>query len=254
MQIAAPLPCEDGYFSITEGQILSTLDANTRLLLLCNPQNPTGRVFSRNELTILAKICLSKNIIICSDEIHSDLVFSNHKHIPIASLSKEISSITITLISASKTFNIAGLKSSAAIITNPILRERFHEAAYASLGGVNLLGETAFRAAYLKGDDWLNSLLIYLETNRDLLMDFVTSELDGISLTKPEGTYLAWLDCRDTGIDNPAEYFLKNGRVGLNSGDWFGKDYTQFVRLNFGCPKITLLQALERMKNALNSL
>ena len=254
IQITAPLTHLNGAYTISKEQLLAALTPSTRLFLLCNPQNPTGRVYSIDELIKIAEACLHNNTFICSDEIHSDLVFTGHKHLPIATLSKEVSSITITLISASKTFNIAGLKSSAAIITNPILREKFQEAANGFLGSVNLLGETALRAAYQKGDDWLNSLLRYLELNRDIVFDFVESELKGISVSKPEGTYLAWLDCREIGLENPAEFFLDRGRVGLNSGDWFGKGYHQFVRLNFGCPKNTLLQALERIKKSLDLL
>jgi cystathionine beta-lyase len=253
-QLAAPLSCNNGYFSISKDQLLSTFEPSTRLFLLCNPQNPTGRVFSRAELQDIGEVCLGNNTLICSDEIHSDLVFTGHKHTPIASLSEDIASITITLISASKTFNIAGLKSSAAIITNPILREKFQDATNGFLGSVNLLGETALRAAYQKGEDWLSSLLQYLEKNRDLLLDFVDTELDSLSVTRPEGTFLAWLDCSRIGIDNPAEFFLEKGRIGLNSGDWFGKEYSKFVRLNFGCPRSTLMQALDRLKNALDYL
>lgn len=252
-QISSPLPCNQSHYSVTKEQLISTITPTTRLFLLCNPQNPTGRVFTKDELLNIGEICLSNNTIICSDEIHSDLVFSGHKHIPIASLSKEISSITITLISASKTFNLAGLKSSAAIVTDPTLRERFQQVVYASLGSVNILGEIAFRIAYQEGENWLDSLLLYLESNRDLLFDFVSSELEGISFVKPEGTYLAWLDCSESGLDKPAEFFLSEARVGLNSGHLYGKDYLHFVRLNFGCPKNTLLEALHRIRKALDS-
>jgi cystathionine beta-lyase len=192
-------------------------------------------------------------VLICSDEIHSDLIYQGHKHIPIASLSDNIANQTITLISASKTFNIAGLKSSAVIITNPLLREQFQAKLCGFAGSANILGETAMRAAYQHGESWLIEFLSFLEKNRKLLVDYVNNDLPGINIHPPEGTYLGWLDCSATKLVDPAKYFLENAKVALNSGTWFGKDYPQFARINFACHQDILLSALDRIKKSLNS-
>jgi len=254
-QVAIPLIRDPGgsYYS-NEDNFRSALTSKSKIFMLCNPHNPTGRIFSKIELNSMAQVCLENNIIICSDEIHSDLVYPETKHIPIASLSEDIANNTITLISASKTFNIAGLKSSAAIITNPGLRENFIKTTSGFAGSVNLLGELALRTAYEIGEDWLSELLSYLNLNRDYLYDFTNSELQGIQMTKPEGTYLGWLDCLELELKDPSKFFLEEARVALNAGSWFGEDYSQFVRINFGCPTNTLATGLKRIKDSLNSL
>jgi cystathionine beta-lyase len=222
--------------------------------MLCNPQNPTGRVFTKSELMALGKVCLDRNIIICSDEIHCDLVYPGFKHIPIASISEDLANITITLISASKTFNIAGLKSCAAIITNPDLRELFVQSSKDLIGSVNLLGETAMRSAFESGASWLDSLLVYLQSNRDILYEFVTTELPGVHTYQPEGTFLSWLDFSETGLDDPAGFLLEESRIAVNAGSWFGNEYNQFVRLNFGCPQERLLKGLDKIRKSLLKL
>ena len=240
-----------GRYSFDRALFIKALKPNTRTFMLCNPHNPTGRVFTRSELIGMAEICLNNNTIICSDEIHSDIIYRGQTHIPVASLSPEISQSTITLISTTKTFNLAGLKSSAVIITNPRLRELFQQQLSGFVGSVNILGETALAAAYNHGEDWLSELLDYLEINRRFLIDYVREELPGISMYPPEGTYLGWLDCSGTGLDDPADHFLMKARVGLNSGSWFGDNYTDHVRINFGCPHEILALALERLRNSL---
>ena len=245
----------DGFYSIDFDAFEAAVTAQTRLFLLCNPHNPTGRVFTQVELEQMAEICLKCEVVICSDEIHCDLIFPGYRHIPIASLDPEIAQNTITLVAPSKTFNTAGLECSVAIIQNPILRERYKKASKGLVGGVNLLGSLAGLVAYRDGDEWLQQLLVYLEANRDFLYDYVQRELPGISMTKPEGTYLAWLDCRQALIQgNPHEFFLRAARVALNDGVDFGRGGEGFVRLNFGCSRLTLTEALERMKNSLQRL
>jgi len=254
-QVTIPLVHDpDGSYYFNEDEFRSALTTKSKIFMLCNPHNPTGRTFSKIELHSMAQVCLENNIIICSDEIHCDLVYPETKHIPIASLSEDIANNTISLLSASKTFNIAGLKSSAAIITNPRLREIFIKTTSGFAGSVNLLGELALRTAYEVGENWLNELLSYLNLNRDYLFDYVNSELPGIRMIKPEGTYLGWLDCSELGLKDPSKFFLEEARVALNAGSWFGENYSQFVRINFGCPTNTLVTGLERIKFALNSL
>jgi cystathionine beta-lyase len=242
----------DGQYKVDFDAFEAAITEKTRIFMLCNPQNPTGRVFRADELEQMAEICLRHNIIICSDEIHSDLVYSESKHIPIASLSPEIAANTITLLAPSKTFNIAGLKTSVAVIPNPQLRKKYEAARRGVVDWVNLLGQVAARAAYREGEPWLDALLVYLQANRDYLYEFVQNELPGVNMAKPEGTFLAWLDCNRAGIEGqPDKYFLEKAGVAMNAGEWFGKGGEGFVRLNFGCPRSMLEEALQKIKSAL---
>jgi len=245
----------DGYYAIDPDAFESAIAARTRIFLLCNPHNPVGRVWRSDELERMAEICLRHNLVICSDEIHCDLIYRGYRHIPIASLAPEIAERTITLIAPSKTFNIAGLGCSVAIVPNQELRCQY-KAAHAGLAPhVNVMGYVAALAAYRDGQPWLDELLRYLEANRDFLFDFVAAQLPGIHMGTPEGTYLAWLDCRETGLPGkPCEFFIGNAKVVLNDGEAFGKGGEGFVRLNFGCPRSILVEALDRMKNALMTL
>ncbi len=239
----------DGQYEIDFDVFERTITDRTRVFILCNPHNPVGRVFRRDELERMAAACLRHNIVICSDEIHSDLVFSGHRHIPIVSLSPEIAAQTITLISPSKTFNIPGLKCAVAVVQNPEWRRRLRATHADWAQEVNVMGYTAALAAYREGHAWLTEVLGYLEANRDLLLQYVRAHLPGIVMGKPEGTYLAWLDCREAGMPgSPYECFLKHARVALSDGAAFGRGGEGFVRLNFACPRATLVEALERMK------
>jgi cystathionine beta-lyase len=231
----------------------SAITDQTRLFILCNPHNPVGRVFRRDELARMAEICLRRGVVICSDEIHCDLVYPGYHHIPIASLNPEIARNTITLMAPSKTYNIAGLDCAFAIIQNDELCKRYQHAHHGLVGGINVMGWTAALAAYRDGQEWLTQTLAYLESNRDYVYAFVEKELPGIAVTKLQATYLAWLDCRAAGIAHPHEFFLQNARVALNDGTTFGRGGEGFVRLNFGCPRSVLREALERMKAALDS-
>jgi len=243
---------EDGSYQIDFDRFEAAITSQTRLFILCSPHNPVGRVFRKDELERMAEICLRHNVVICSDEIHCDLIFSGQRHYPTASLSPEIAQSTITLMAPSKTYNIAGLDCSFAVIQNPDLRRRFHAAGKGLVGHVNLMGLVAALAAYQDGQDWLNQALTYLEANRDHLCQAVNQELPGVRVASPEGTYLAWLDCRGAGIaGSPHRFFLDKARVAMNDGAAFGKGGEGFVRLNFGCPRSMLDEALARMKHAL---
>ena len=255
-QLDSPLRYDQNAgYSIDFDDFKSTIKKNTRIFYLCNPQNPTGRVFNRDELETIADICLKNKTIICSDEIHCDLVYSESKHIPIASLNPEISQNVITYIAPSKTFNIAGLKASVAIIQNHKLRDKIIQAQRGVVHWINSLGQTGMQAAYANGKEWLNYLLLYLEDNRNFLFNYINEYLPEISFVKPEGTYLGWLDCNKLNIDKePHKFFLENAKVALNDGAWFGKEGKGFVRLNFGCPRETLKEALERMSNSLQEI
>ena len=245
----------DGHYEIDWQVFEDGLTEQTRVFILCNPHNPVGRVFRKDELERMAEICLHKGVVICSDEIHCDLLFKGHKHIPIASLDKEIARNTITLMAPTKTFNIAGLQCSFAIIQNQDLRMKLEGSMQGLVMWVNLIGMTATLAAYKDGQEWLDQVLQYLEGNRDFLFDYVKAHLPQVQMVRPEGTYLAWLDCRNTGIQgNPYEFFLKKARVAFNDGVTFGKGGEGHVRLNFACTREVLTQALERMKAALEKI
>jgi len=246
----------DGRYTIDLDAFERAITPRTRMFLLCNPHNPVGRVFTREELLRMAEICLRHDLIICADEVHGDLIYHGYRHVPIASLDPEIEARTVTLLAPSKTFNLAGLKSSLAVVPNRALREKFIAARADMVQAGNILGYTAMLAAYRDGQPWLDELLRYLESNRDFLVKYVRSNFPKVEMGVPEGTYLAWLDCRKAGVPghDPFTFFLEAGRVAFNDGKTFGRGGEGFVRLNFGCPRALLEQGLERMTTALAPL
>ncbi|HEV7263424.1 MAG TPA: PatB family C-S lyase [Falsiroseomonas sp.] len=220
--------------------------------LLCNPHNPTGRVFRRAELEAMAQACLSAGAAIISDEIHCDLLFDGRRHIPVASLAPEVAAQTITLMSAGKTWNIAGLNACWAVVPDAALRARFAHAIAGVADHVNILGLVATEAALAEGEPWRQAVLAYLQDNRDWLGQAVAERLPGIAMHQPEGTYLAWLDCRGSAAAaDPQGFFLERAKVGLNAGPDFGPPGAGFVRFNFGCPRATLEEGIGRMAAAL---
>jgi cysteine-S-conjugate beta-lyase len=220
-------------------------------LLLCNPHNPIGKVFSRSELERLVQVCLRYGVKICSDEVHCDLILNEKEHVVLASLSPEVCGNTITLMAPSKTFNVAGLGCGFAIISDEKLRQSFRLSMRSITPGVNPLAYAACEAAYRFGEPWRLELLEYLKGHVALIENFVAAHRKHLSLISPEATYLAWLDCRGMGLKDPSSHF-KAFRVGLSAGSQFGD--AQSVRLNFGCPKSTLELGLERMGQALAAL
>jgi cystathionine beta-lyase len=222
-----------------------------KTFILCNPHNPVGRVFTKAELQRVADLCNQYGVTVCSDEIHGDLVFDGHTHIPLATLNPDIEQRTITYLAPSKTFNIAGLECAYAVIPNKELRTQYISARKGIVPYVNILGYTAAEAAYEGGQEWLVALLDYLASNRDFLQKFITANIPEIKVYPAEGTYLAWLDCRELGMDNPYKFFLDTCKVGLNAGIDFCEGGEGFVRLNFGCPLATLKEALERIHRGL---
>jgi cystathionine beta-lyase len=248
----APLRREaDGRYTIDWDLFERAFNLQTRLFLLCNPHNPVGRVFTRDELERMAEVCLKLGVPICSDEIHAELVYPGRRHVPIACLAPEVEQRTITLIAPSKTFNLPGLQCSLAVIPNAELRAAFTQARRGLTPWVNVMGLIAGEAAYRHGDEWLAQALRYLEANRDFLARFVAANMPGVSVCAPEATYLAWLDCRATGLAQPFQAFLDGARVACSDGTEFGPGGEGFVRLNFGCPRSLLAEALERMSAVL---
>ena len=244
---------QDGKYFIDFDDFARKITAGVKLFILCNPQNPTGRVFTYEELERMAEICLENDVLICSDEIHADLVFGGYQHIPIASLSEAVAAKTVTYFAPSKTFNVAGFSTSIYVAKDAGMRKKLAESMCLLLGHPNILGLHAARAAYRHGGPWLDALLDYLEQNRDVLTRFVADELPGIEMHSPEGTYLGWLDCRGLGLSvSPHTFFLEKAKVAVNEGADFGEVGEGFVRINFGCPRAVLLQGLTKMKAALD--
>jgi cysteine-S-conjugate beta-lyase len=254
-RINPPLVKKEDTYEIDFDAFEKAITTRTRIYVLCNPHNPVGRVFQKYELEMLADICVRHNILICADEIHCDLLYPGYQHIPIATLSNEIADQTITFMSPSKTFNLAGLKCSFAIISNPDLRKSWIKNSEGLIPHVNIMGLTAALAGFKYGQEWLDQCLLYLKNNRDFLVNYVHEKLPCISMTRMEGTYLAWLDCRQSGIPgNPFNYFLKKGKVALNNGAECGNGGEGFVRLNIACSRKTLTDGLERMADVLERL
>ena len=258
VQIAPLAETRDGSclrYEIDFDALEAAVTPRTKIFLFCNPHNPVGRVYTRVELERIADFVLRHDLILCSDEIHCDLLHPGSQHVSIASLSQEIAERTITLSAPSKTFNIPGLGLGFAVIENPEFMRMMRSAIYENAAVVNRLAYTAAEAAYRDGQAWLDALLVYLTENRDLMVDFMHEHLPQIPLTKPEGTYLAWLDCRALNTDeSPYQFFLKHARIAFNDGEAFGEDGKGFVRLNYGCTRSTLVDALERMREAVNRL
>jgi len=245
--IGVPMKDSAGHQIIDFAALEASITSNTELLLFCNPHNPGGGVYRREELEQLADMVIRHKLTICSDEIHCDLILEpGLQHIPIASLGSEISSRTITLMAPSKTWNIAGLGCSVAVIENPKLRAAFARARKGIVPGVNLLGFTAAEAAYRDGDQWNSQQIDYLKKNRDYLLEHVNAT-PGLRMEKNEATYLAWIDASELNLPSPQQFFEAAG-VGLSDGADFGAP--QFVRLNFGCPLSRVEEAVERMRRA----
>ncbi|HJV33868.1 PatB family C-S lyase [Geomonas sp.] len=246
--VKVPLRQQEDRWELDLDALEASATPATKLLLLCSPHNPVGRVWTRGELADLADFAERHDLVICSDDIHAGLVLDeNVRHIPIATLSEEVARRTITLLAPSKTFNIPGLGCSFAIISDDSLRRAFRKAMGRIVPHVNLLGYTAAEAAYRHCEGWRGELIEYLRGNRDLVAREVRA-MPGLSVAHVEATYLSWIDVRATGIEDPVAFFEEAG-VGLSGGADFG--LPGFVRLNFGCPRPLLEEALRRMRKAL---
>lgn len=231
--------------------------ALARLFVLCSPHNPVGRAWREDELRRMAEICRLHNVLILVDEIHADLVYSPHRHLPLARLSPEISAQCLTLHAPSKTFNVAGLSTSFAVIENPDLRQQFKDALRRSgLTSGNVFGITALIAAYTQGAPWLDQLLIQLRKNRDYVIDYIHREIPEIHVTSPEATFLVWLDCRALGLSDTElnQFFIDEAGLGLNPGPSFGAPGRGFMRMNIGSPLMLLRTALEALRDAVRRL
>jgi len=250
-----PLKHQNGRYRMDFTDLIRKIDSRVKMILFCSPHNPSGRVWQKEELARLAEICLANDIIIVSDEIHSDLVFKPHRHIPMAALSEEIARQTITCIAPSKTFNMAGLSTSVIISGNPKYKTAFDNMLDTlHIQGGNIFSFPALAAAYNQGAKWLEQLLDYLEKNIDFALDFIERHLPLIKTHKPEASYLLWLNCRAMGLGDEKlfEFMVEKARVGMNNGIDFGGEGRGFLRLNVACPRSMLHRALVRIAEAVN--
>jgi cystathionine beta-lyase len=222
-----------------------------KVFLLCNPQNPLGRVFSAEEVTQLAEFCDRHDLVLVSDEIHCDLVFDETAtpHFSALNLPTHLARRTITLLSPSKTWNIAGLGYAFAVIPDDSIRRKFSAVRGHTLSEINALAYYAAEAAYDQGEPWRQALLAYLTENRNTLVEFINTRCPGLTVQAGEATYLAWIDARGMGVENPAVYFEKNAGLFLSDGAYFG--WPGWIRINFGCPRSHLLEGLEKIAAAL---
>ncbi|WP_372947312.1 MalY/PatB family protein [Mariniphaga sp.] len=251
--IENPLKIENGRFTFDFDDLKSKIDKNTKLLLLCNPQNPGGMVWTRSELEELSAICLKHGITVISDEIHSDLIFEGHTHIPFSTLSEEAAKNSVVCMAPSKTFNVAGLASSLVIIPEKAKHARYERALNVGhLGMGNIFGSVALEAAYNHGDEWLEQLMDYLWENYLLLEKFMKQHLPKVKVMKPEATFLIWLDFSAYGMNDEElmKFTVEKAKVGLNNGGRFGTGGDGWLRLNIGCPRSVLEEGLERLKTA----
>jgi cystathionine beta-lyase len=246
-RLDVPLRRHDGRWTMDLDAMDRAVNPRTRLVMLCNPHNPVGRLYSADELRGLLDLCRKHDLTVCSDEVHAELILDAHlRHVPTATLSVDAAARTITLLSASKTFNVPGLRCAVAVIADDRLRRRFRQAFAGLVSGGNPFGYAASLAAWRDGEPWRLELIDYLRGNRDLI-ERAIADLPPLAMAHVEATYLAWIDARGLGVDSPAALFEQAG-VGLMDGKEFGAP--GYVRLNFGCPRSLLAEALERMRRA----
>ncbi|HWQ73329.1 MAG TPA: PatB family C-S lyase [Desulfitobacteriaceae bacterium] len=255
--VTNPLQNNNGFYEIDFADLEEKLGNGVKMMVFCSPHNPIGRVWRQNELEEVARLCRQYNVILISDEIHSDLVYKGYKHIPIAPLSEEVLRNSVTLVSPTKTFNLAGLCQSTAIIPNAGLRQGFiNTISRTGAGMLNVFGLEAAEVAYSCCEDWLEELMIYLQKNLEITEEYFKKYIPQIKVIRPEATYLAWLDCKQLPLEMEKlkEFFTFRAGVGLNDGITFGKEGLGFQRLNFACPRTLLREGLERIRKAVSEL
>jgi len=246
----------EGRYSIDFINFEEKLKQGPKLFILCNPQNPVGRVWSKEELTKMTDLCLKYNVMIVSDEIHADLMLWGNKHIPTASLSKEVSDNTITCSSCSKTFNLAGLQASFVVSPNIEVKKTYDKFwNNLEIHRNNCFSLVAMETAYREGEEWLEQLLTYIEENIKFVNDYCKKYIPQIKSSIPESTYLIWLDCRELGLNNQElkEFMIYKAHLGMNSGNAFSRNLTGFMRLNAACPRSILEQAMKQLKEAVRN-
>jgi cystathionine beta-lyase len=252
-----PLKIVNGKYVMDYEDLEKKIDDRTKMIILCSPHNPVGRVWTHQEIKQLTEICEKKDIIIVSDEIHNDLIIGKTKHTCTATISNDAMQRTVTLVSPSKTFNIAGLANSSAIIPNKKLRNAFLSVTEShGIHFANTFGMVSQEAAYTYGEAWLGELLNYLRENQRYLENFIKTRISKLIVYPLEGTYLTWVDCSAIGLNDEElkEFMLKKAKLWLDEGTMFGSGGSMFMRINIACPRIILQTALERLEKAVNEM
>ncbi|MNB79152.1 Cystathionine beta-lyase PatB [compost metagenome] len=248
-----PLVIRNGRYEMDYEQLEGLMKNGAKLLLLCSPHNPGGRVWEREELLRLGELCLQYGVTVVSDEIHCDLALPGHRHIPFASLSKEISDITLMALAPTKTFNLPGIHSSFIVASNPELKRKFEARIKTlSLHMASYFAQDAVEAAYREGGEWLDELIAYLNANIEYAVDYLAQHLPQVKPMKPEATYLLWVDCRALGLDGAGlkKLMYREAGVAFNEGSVYGSAGEGYLRINVACPRSILKEALERFCKA----
>lgn len=250
------LKLNNGRYDMDFEDLEKQIDSRTRMVIISNPHNPGGSAWTKEELTRLGEICIKHNLILISDEIHSDLAIPPNKHTVAANLSKEIAGVTVTMMAPSKTFNLAGMASSSVIISNEKLRNDFQimlDRVHVGMG--NLFGMVASEAAYTHGEEWLNQMLIYVKGNIDFMEEYISKNIPKVKMIRPEATYMVWLDFRELAMDNDTlkQFIIERAGLGLNDGPVFGPGGEGFQRINLACPRAYVEEAMNRLENAIKT-
>jgi cysteine-S-conjugate beta-lyase len=252
----SPLVCHDGKYRMDLDDLGKKITPRTKMVLLCSPHNPVGRVWTREELNALGELCLSRGILVVADEIHHDLLYKGNNHVPFAALSQDFADNSVVCTGASKTFNLPGLHTSNIIIPNDGLRERFcAEMTRSAIGSPNTFGLVATEAAYRHGEEWLDQLMIYLDGNVNFAMEYARHDIPGLKIIRPEGTYLLWMDFRDTRVPGARlrDFICQEARVALDEGTIFGCKEVGFQRMNIACPRSILHEGMTRIADAIRA-
>ena len=251
--VQSELILKNNRYEIDFDEFEEKISTGVKVFILCNPHNPVGRVWTKEELERIVEICESYKVFIISDEIHSDLVFKKYKHNSLTTVAPYYKDNIVTLTAPSKTFNLAGLYTSNIIITNEKLRNK-----YKSIFNTtpNVFGATALITAYNKCETWLDELIDYIEDNYNYLVDYINKNIPNIKVTKQEGTFLTWIDCRELGLNHKdlEMFFIQKAKLALSSGDTFGKGGNGFMRMNIACSRSTIKKALDRLKEAVENM
>ncbi|WP_281176593.1 MalY/PatB family protein [Shouchella shacheensis] len=251
--IKNPLHFTGEQYEMDLEQLEEAITEDTKMLILCHPHNPGGRVWSKEELAALAAVCEKHQLYVISDEIHADLLYDGYSHTSFASVNEQMAKRTFTTLAPTKTFNLAGIQAAYIIVENPELRLKLRrDLAGTFMNGPNMFSEVATEAAYRHGGEWLKQLMSYIQTNYEVTRDFLEDHMPKIKVVKPQGTYLLWLNCEELGLsaNERKEWLIKEAKVALNHGPIFGEEAEHFERLNLASPRKTLMEGLNRIKAA----
>lgn len=254
--VTSPLKLVDGQLQVDFADFEEKIKG-CKLFLLCNPHNPCGRVWNKEEMQRMCDICVKNNVLIISDEIHCDMTLKGFKHTPFATVSEDAKNNSITFMAASKTFNIAGLKSSYHIIQNEKIREQYHEFLRKSeLDTAHVFATGPVATAYSEGEEWLGQMLEYVEANIDYMEEYLKTNMPKMGMIRPQASFLVFLDARGLGLphDELVEFFIREAKVAMNDGAMFGEGGSGFMRMNLGCPRATLVKALNQIKSAYDKI